>query len=437
MNLKSLFLSLLLAFLSVSSYANKHYLVFIHGIASDEGTFASGQVALPNYLNNIQNEVQYVSTSFGYPTGKDQYDTFDFAKMLEDFMAKLPLEKNDKFSFICHSQGGLVAMNWLRFNYSNDGLGIFKSKEIIEHQMDKMATFGTPYFGTQIVRVPLYLKKLKDFIFGKKELRDMMFGSQMLTNLRDTFFYDENFKKFISHIKLLNISGNFQLAKTSSLSFMLEDDLAVPVPSASLNFDHYIDRSLPDPFSPNKKLKHFEHHNVRTFTLARPHISLTKRGLVKVPKECITDFSCDHEGFQVMSHFFSDNMDGLNIDFYEPESFYVHLRLHIPKTSRYTILKDKDDYDITLNPVLGDNRLIAGDPFFFNVETKALQNDDKGHVDIILAGKLKHEQQRNVVLSVRVRGAYLKREIPITVKRGRPVVVDLNLYGLSDYYPRF
>lgn len=419
-------------FLSLQSLASVHHLIFIHGIASGPGTFDYMDEGLLKKLGDEFPLRAHKKYMFSYPTGRDQYDVNDFTAMLDTYLKEeLELSENDKVSVIAHSQGGLVTFNWIRAALRKKLSQ--HSYEIVKNRIEHIITLGTPFQGTQIAKVPLYLRKVKDFIFGKKELRDMLFGSDFLVGLRNDFFFDQKLRDYIHSVKVLNVVGNFRLANTGSLSFYLQDDLAVPVTSAHLNYYYYLERERPDPFSSNRSIKYLDFELGEQAFFTRPHMDfLRKQGLSGAEIECV-EYVCDNDVFWKVFQFLSEQSNKSDIDG-RSSSFLVHVRLNFLKTSKYKMSDNSKNYKLSLSEIDGHGEFGGGHVFY----TRFMKSKDpkyKSSADFYLAGKIRDGSKAKGLLEISIRGGYMIRKVPINLERSKATIVELEAWGIKDYLP--
>ncbi|MCK5394185.1 MAG: hypothetical protein KAI91_07575, partial [Candidatus Omnitrophica bacterium] len=174
------------------SRRKKHIIFLIHGIGGSRKHFSFCAKALRRVLNDKDKTTKYIVTPIEYYTGDDSKGVYDFAKEInieiEKFVTKDSFKEDDNFSFIAHSQGGLIAAIWLFHSLkSNQG---YSNPQIIRH-LDAFITLGTPFWGAKSAKWGFEIKQLFEnykvklpFRFGKNELDNMMFGSDVIYDFR-------------------------------------------------------------------------------------------------------------------------------------------------------------------------------------------------------------------------------------------------------------
>jgi len=266
----------------------KHIIITIHGLSGNADTFGFFKDVTEKYLNQINSNYQSEVIHFVYPTGRDESKgTYQFAmgpNGLDTFINNVYKEKNltenDKISFVCHSQGGIIAYVWY---FSN----LIKNTDHFQHlkQVENIITLGTPFWGSKIASIltdernpdiiPLVkLLAPEDFKMTRREIADLAYASDNVYNLRTMAIqmdrnpaikakldqmpvrmmniigllpYDKN-ELFADHIEsekttstlarnMINVI--YHIYKKSYMGFKnkrIENDIAVPVTSGRWNF---------------------------------------------------------------------------------------------------------------------------------------------------------------------------------------------------------
>jgi len=266
----------------------KHIIITIHGLSGNASTFGYFKEVTEKYLNEANTNYKAEVVNFVYPTGENESQgTYDFAlgpKGLDHFINKLYLEKNltpnDKISFVCHSQGGIIAYMWYFTTLTSD-----TENSKILYNIENIITLGTPFWGSKIASVLtddrnpdiIPLMKLfapEDFQITRREISDLAFGSDIVHNLRSMAIkldQDPTFKAKLEKmpVRMMNIIGLlpynkdelyigkvqgekatsaaaryvvniiYHLYKQSYMGYKnkrIENDIAVPVTSSRWNF---------------------------------------------------------------------------------------------------------------------------------------------------------------------------------------------------------
>ena len=243
-----------------------HYLLFVHGLAGTGDTFGEMPNTLTKHLSQHDRSFQFRPYTFSYHTEDDTLNTYEFAFQLADFILEaLPrLNKEDKISFITHSQGGVIS-SILIFN---SFAGIEGHIAQYTQNIDSFITLGTPFWGSKLADIishptdPLeyLIKENRETLLpraGLTQLKEMSLFSDTIRVFRNSLLdMDKEFmKRMFSQVKVLNIGGIANIEKltrkykatfqpsglTSVLPFVFggqfeyEADTAVSLPSSRLD----------------------------------------------------------------------------------------------------------------------------------------------------------------------------------------------------------
>ena len=237
---------------------SKHHIVFIHGIASNQGAFGLWDQYLEKYHANECIKSHF----FEYETGNNDLSLNDFISSFDQFMRKEELSKG-KISIVAHSQGGLITLYWLK--------KIFDENNLIKDRVNGLMTMATPYFGAKIANLGHSLGTYILPILGKKELKDMKIGSKKVMETH-TLLNDDSFLTFLSNKKFVSISAVF-----ADNLFDIEGDFAVAPYSSN-----------PNTVLGREVSKHYDIHGVHLrFNLPRtPATTYVTKSCLKAPRDC-------------------------------------------------------------------------------------------------------------------------------------------------------
>ncbi len=366
-------LFILLFIFSFSIFAStKHHLIFIHGIAGKAQTFGSAPEDLVVYLNQNQSEYHYISHKFLYDTGNDEKDLDHFSKNLEKFLVSKydSFIDGDVFSIVAHSQGGLVTLNSLIRSF--EGFVDSKVKYLIENKLINFLTYSTPFHGTEIIKFPKFFKKyiFNTSIWGMKELIGMHLFSEQIENFRK-YYVDPRFQKYLSQIRIHNIGGHFGLLDLSSSSHVIQGDIAVSIPSASMSYQYISEQTSASV-------------NMNTFSVIRKLHFGTKNwmsGIAHVPSYC--NLTCDDPTWVSMKSFFEKGFHNTSDKLLEKmKSAILSIRFtkSDKKKVKFKLYRYEDD-----EPRNGKPRIYLKKPFGKSI--KEVNNEFSHHY--MYAAKLK------------------------------------------------
>ena len=297
----------------------RQFVILVHGIGGKPADFGYFVEAFLPQARKLRPDLSFEVTKFRYDTGNDLKTTEDFShdlvSFLKDFVkAHGGLRDSDRISFVSHSQGGLVIF---RFMVGSFGGEKNYFPELSSH-IDSFITMATPYGGTKIALLAAFLKPDKGFQipffinhFGKKELRDMSYGSDTVYNLHHSILDPKNqeiYQRITDQVRSLEIAGavqHFNVVPLLTNGFNFYDsDFAVPVPSSHLDFIYNKDQEGSS-FGKTTLIKKENYHVVDALHFSiLPHSFITA-GINYVPKHCVVDDleDCKHPTFPMVASF--------------------------------------------------------------------------------------------------------------------------------------
>ncbi|WP_372652439.1 hypothetical protein [Halobacteriovorax sp.] len=419
-----------------SVFASGHHIFLIHGIGDSQQGFGASEVVLSRLLNDSSPNTSFYLESFDYQTGNDELTTVDFAKsfsiFFKEYFKDKPLGKNDKFSILAHSQGGLVTMNWLYHSFKGDeGFTDFK---FIKKHMKTFASAATPYGGTEIITLGLLSQRLRQLMqLGVKELEDMYFPSAMISKIKRILLgEDTEFVKFLHSLNILNIVGVVhKLPPLSSSAAKLQDDTTVPVTSASMNF-HYLKNHKK--YFPGDKISADEtkfFKNATVVPVNAAHIAvLFVPGIVKVPSECRVLSDCDHPALKFyLNHFLDKKLPKVEEKI---RSFVVKLKLEVTKSS-LSYSSRENEFKFNFQSDSFNALKYISNKFFLD---SVKETPTSRIYEFYYAGKLPKSKLKKHILNIEINGPtifHIERDVDFTISPGHQTTIDLNLMSLRDY----
>lgn len=227
-----------------------HYIVWIHGIGGNASQAGFMKESLERFLPSQDPSMNYQVSYFDYNTKDDKLSFEDFRIAFDQylrnkFLKETPFKKNDKFSIVAHSQGGIITFNWLRkacFDRQNPAYGICA-------RLTSVTTLGTPVWGSRIANFAQTVKNwignvgiMKDY--GIKQLMALSVASPAIFRLKDTFEAERMnyYGLFSKQVRLMVVAGRSSVFEALSPFFAgekIEDDLGVPVTSSNPSYFRY------------------------------------------------------------------------------------------------------------------------------------------------------------------------------------------------------
>ncbi|MCK4916853.1 MAG: hypothetical protein KAJ79_01375 [Candidatus Omnitrophica bacterium] len=334
------------------SRRKKHIIFLIHGIGGSRKHFGFCAKALRRVLNDKDNRTKYIIKYIEYYTGDDQKGVYDFAKdiniVIEKSVTKDSFKEDDKFSFITHSQGGLIAAIWLFQSLkSNQG---YSNPQIIKY-LDVFITLGTPFWGAKSAKWGFEIKQLFEnckvklpFRFGKNELDNMMFGSDVIYDFRTAVINPDNqyiLDYFKENVRFLNIIGVANILNPLGIfvsgTGQYEDDGAVPISSAKFNF--LSTQSIKKDYQENYRLPA---ENIKEIKIAQyiyvnaMHYSIFPEmnnfpGIAQIPKKCIRNVKNKHPTYSYLySHILGNKIIQTDDKLGDFKTFLIDINVRVP-----------------------------------------------------------------------------------------------------------
>jgi pimeloyl-ACP methyl ester carboxylesterase len=316
----------------------RHLVVLVHGIAGEPGDFGSMAEALERHLAVADTGYRWQAVSFAYDTGHDVKDTQHFARRLGEFVrAHLPRANDaDRFSVVCHSQGGLVT-SLLVYN-TLAGLEGF-APGLLEH-MDAWVTLGTPFWGAKTAAFGLpfaeSLNPFASFLPGTRQLADMTFGSDAIFAMRHALIGLSQQGRRLE-VRALNLAGYVPaynvIAPLSEGANEFESDTAVLLPSARMDFLYAVDQHRREPMhklgrEAFAETRFADHYGVVVglHWLPFEHV----QSLVDVPDSCVEHAGCEHPTFgYVLRHLRGDRVRLSDTHLQKMTGFLLDLNLQL------------------------------------------------------------------------------------------------------------
>ncbi|MBU0468063.1 MAG: putative lipase [Candidatus Omnitrophica bacterium] len=433
----------------------KHTVFLIHGISGTKEHFGKMEQALSKVLNAKDPNVEYLVESLEFDTGNDEKNIYDFAKDINLQIIRVTAEgmfqKEDKISFVMHSEGGLIGSVWLfQSLLGNKG---FSSSSIIEH-IDSFITLGTPFWGSKSAEfgrnIDGFFNSLGidlDVPFGTKELEDMSIGSDLINDFRMALV-DSKHKDDIAYLKdnirFLNIAAAAQVLDSfgifASGGEKYEDDGAVLLPSA--RFDFLFSRSLFDSYEEgdrvsltNTRVVEFAPCIIVNGMHRAPIPELMEfADIVYVPKACIDNEYCQHPTFQyVWKQLLGEEIVQEKVEQRNFKSFLIDLNVHLANKDSVFCEDIKIEFSqLDGSPIEGSNVKISSffEPFS---EGKSKSKKYHGQCRFYFTGNIekKSAQGMHAVL-MKVSGEGLRtRYVEVLLKESYSSYVDINLIALD------
>ncbi|MFC1510593.1 esterase/lipase family protein [Candidatus Omnitrophota bacterium] len=435
----------------------KHVIFLIHGIGGNKTHFGFMDKALPKILNKKDPSTKYIVQSIEYDTGNDEKTPYLFAQdidlQIKKVTASAKFKPQDKISFIMHSQGGLVGSIWL-FQSMMKTPG-YSTPEVIKH-VDAFITLGTPFWGAKSAQWGSEAKAFADLLgvsvplpYGKQELEQMAFGSDMIYDFRMAML-DPQYQKIINilktQVRFLNIVGVADVLNPLGIfvsgTNKYEDDGAVPLASARFNFLYSQDLGL------------YQHEAILSLDHGReiimaPYVIVNAvhrsplpefdkaYGIAQIPKDCINNDACTHPTFpylwkQLLAQEIVQ-MDDLLGDF---KTFLIDLNVRV-QNGQEAMPQCRDIhvtfYKLDGSPLNEANIDIAK---FYEFYNKGARKSQKyaNHCRYYFTGSIHRSlEHRQEAVLMKVEGDGLKtRFIEVPLKESYSTFIDINMASLDD-----
>lgn len=429
----------------------KHVIFLIHGIGGDKTHFGYMSRALPKILNKKDSSTKYIVKSISYETGHNEKTPYDFAKDIDLIIKKTTasgkFKDDDKFSLIMHSQGGLIGSIWMF--QSLMGTPGYSSPETIKH-LDAFITLGSPFWGAKSAQWGRDIKKLTNqlgvdlpFPFGKRELEEMSFGSDMIFDFRMALL-DPQYQTFIEHLKahvrFLNIVGVADILNPLGIfvsgTEKYEDDGAVPLSSARFNF--FYTQSLIGEYKDEHRLTLDQVKEVKMASYVvvnAMHLSPLPElpnfaGIAQIPKGCVKNENCNHPTFPYLwKHLLKEKIEQIDDFLGNFKTFLLDINVRIGSQKDYQC----EDIKIELlksdgSPLNQSNIEISK---FYELSAQGARRSDQypNHCRFYFTGSIKKVLEgRQEALLIKFTAKDLKtRFVEMKLKESYSSFVDIDL----------
>jgi len=429
----------------------KHVIFLIHGIGGNKTHFGYMAKALPKILNKKDPSTKYMARSIEYDTGNNEKTPYDFAKdinlIIQRTTASGKFKKEDKISLIMHSQGGLIGSIWmLQSLMSTPGYG---SPDDLE-QLDCFITLGSPFWGAKTAQWGHEVKDLTGKLgvdvplpYGKKELEQMSFGSDMIYDFRMAMIdpkYKEHIEYLQSHVRFLNVVGVVDLLNPLGVfvsgTGKYEDDGAVPLSSARFNFLY--NQDLKEDYNP-AEVTHLS--QVREINMA-PYVVVNAMhrsplpevanfaGIAQIPKTCIKKESCGHPTFPYLwKHILGKTVEQMDDTLGDFKTFLLDINVRVESDQDYPCENINIEFQKLDGASINDSNIDISK--FYEMYAKGRRRSKKyrNHCRFYFTGSIKKSLEgRKEAVRVKVTGKGLKtRYVDIRLKESYSSFIDVNL----------
>lgn len=436
----------------------RHYIFLIHGIGGNKTHFGYMELALASMLSKKDPSTEYILQSIEYDTGNNEKAPYEFAQdvdlKIKRVTAEATFKREDKISFIMHSQGGLIGSIWLfQSMLSSPG---YSTPEIVKH-VDSFITLGTPFWGAKTAQWGSEVKAFADSLgvsvplpYGRKELEQMSFGSDMIFDFRMAMLdpkYQEIIQQLKQHVRFLNIVGVADLLNPLGIfvsgTDKYEDDGAVPLASARFNFLYT--QALENDYASGDVLPL---SSVKEVTMA-PYVIVNavhrsplpefdkSYGIAQIPKNCIDNEACTHPTFPYLwKHLLKQDvvqMDELLGDF---KTFLIDLNVRLQGDD----VEDVECRDLKItfykldgSPLDQANIEIAK---FYEFYNKGEHKSQKygNHCRYYFTGSVRRSlENRQEAVLMKIESAGLKsRLVEVPLKESYSTFVDINMNAWGE-----
>lgn len=307
---------------SETARSAKHYVFTVHGLAGDTTTFGSLLPVVKYHLEYVDPKYEVVTHTFMYATGKMDADVPQFIEsfemFLDQFFRQNRLEKDDKISIVCHSQGGLVTTLW----YAKTIAGTDQRQIEIANHVKAIVTEGTPFWGSKMAHIindKLPYEWMQNLVYkimavGKLEVRDMSTASTMIFDFfrtKATVQVEQLYSPFMLNIAGVNPGRSVQTQRLN-VGSRWEADQVVNVPSARLGFYFYsdsINQAILEKVPETVTMKDFHYsqyfsHDPEFKLVEGIHTTVRDQaGMAVVPEKCLDAAVCDQPTYApVLKH---------------------------------------------------------------------------------------------------------------------------------------
>lgn len=462
MRLKTLLVLIVLILFSLNVQADsdnmetrkkQHVIFLIHGIAGNKTHFGYMSEALPLLLNQKDSSTNYIAQSIEYDTGNNEKTPYEFAMdvslVIEEVIAPLNFQKEDRLSLIMHSQGGLIGSIWMFQSLMSTP--DFSSPETIEH-LDSFITLGSLFWGAKTAQWGSEIKNLTDMLgvevplpFGKKELEQMSFGSDMIFDFRMALLdtqYKKNIEYLKSRVRFLNVVGVADLLNplgifVSGIGGKYEDDGAVPLASARFNFLY--NQAIDGEYKNEDRVRL---DNVKEIDMA-PYVIVNAMhrsplpeldnfaGIAQIPKACINNEDCKHPTLPyLLKHLLGEKVEQIDKDLVGFRTFLLDINVRVASDRQYACKDLKVDFSKLDGSSLKKSNIEISKFYEFYSQGQYHSEKYPNHCRFYCTGSIKESlpEGQNETVLIKVSGEKLRtRYVEMYLKESYSSFVDIQL----------
>lgn len=244
-----------LALLALPAMAEKPLVVFlVHGLGGDGTTFGQLDSLLASEFGNriVVKKLLYDTKS---PTKSQTAFVHEIAPQMAEFYRTGGFDpERDPFVFVVHSQGGILARNYLAICVVKKGCD---SQLPAPKNPQLLFTLGTPHWGSPMgnrVSDNGVIGKFMAWAGGKMyaQNKQLSIGSTLMVNDRlEVIYGSKGIKYFLPNIRVVSVAGNvgkdndkfsFLMRQAlAALNDIEEDDIIVPTSQANPDFHYYVE----------------------------------------------------------------------------------------------------------------------------------------------------------------------------------------------------
>jgi hypothetical protein len=231
-----------------NSAQHKHWVFLIHGLKGNpKKTFCD----LEKILEKQYSGKNLVVHSLGYDTKSETKKPIDFMHEIQtQILQAMGLSHfNDPYSFVVHSQGGIIATKYIRHCLSNQNCGNTPPN------LKQLISLGTPFWGAPNANriraggiIPFVLRQFSP----DKQVEELAIGSTSLTSNRQAVLHEWRKKQesVFNKIEIINVAGEinqiideFDGFMADIFKFLFQDsyefDGTVDIANANFDFISY------------------------------------------------------------------------------------------------------------------------------------------------------------------------------------------------------
>lgn len=400
----SLFVGMMLfSQLGLSATKPTHTIVLVHGLLSDKSVFSHYDQALLHRLSQKNPDIDWKIVFFDYETGSDK-SSYSFAKDLNRFLishfTRYPLDTDDKFSLVMHSQGGIIGGIWVQFAASlRKGFSTY-----LLPFLENYVTIETPFWGSRLSEIRSWGPALGLSDFNSKEVADLSLTSNKSFDSRYAVIRLNTIpelKEKTSHIRFVNLVGIDPTgSQDSALNDFLglipkESDGVVEASSGHLNFIHgklsskqagTKDTFGADLFTSLQMSEKYYINATHTSESFDPQSRETFSPTMISPL-CVTDTSCTHPTVDIVTAAINkENLEHLKERQTQIHSFMVVVSLELPPNYPEKL----DDINWEAQPGNGtllESTLFAQDQNHVQKHIRVQELYDHAHKDVDKEGR--------------------------------------------------